>query len=71
MNEALDLKRHFDVAPAIEALAGAAFCGLELWKLRLPEPQNVRLDFADACNVADLKIETVWDRGLFLDALGG
>jgi hypothetical protein len=71
VDETFDLKRHLDIAPAIEALAGAAFAWLELRKLRLPEPQDVGFDFADASYVANFEIETVWDSGLLLDALGG
>lgn len=41
MEQALDAECHFDVAPAVEALAGAAFAGVELGELRLPEAQDV------------------------------
>ena len=71
VDEALDLESHLDIAPAVEALTGAALAGLELRKLRFPEPQDVGFDFADASYVANLEIETVRDSGLFVDALGG
>jgi hypothetical protein len=69
--EAVDLESHLDIAAAIEALAGAALAWLELRKLGFPEPKDVGLDFADASDVADFEIETVWNRRLFVDALGG
>jgi hypothetical protein len=71
VNEAFDLKGHLDIAPAIETLTGAALAWLELRKLRLPEPEDVGFDLADARYVANLEIETVRNRGLFVDALGG
>ena len=71
VDEALDLEGHFDIAAAVEALAGAALAGLELGELRLPEAKDVGFDLADASDVANFEIETVWDRGLFVDALGG
>jgi hypothetical protein len=71
VDEALDLESHFDIAAAIEALACAAFAGLELRKLGFPEAKDVGFDFADASYVANFEIETVRDRRLFVDALGG
>ena len=71
VNQALDLKSHLDVAPPIKALAGSALVWLELGKLRLPEPQDVGLNFADAGDVANLEVEAIGDRGRFLDALPG
>lgn len=71
VNEALDLESHLDIALAIETLTGAALAGLELRKLRFPESQDVGFDLADAGYVADFEIETVRNRGLFVDALGG
>ena len=71
MDEALDLESHLDVASAIEALAGATLAGLELRELRLPEPQDIGFDFADASYVPNFEIETVRNSGLFVDALGG
>ena len=69
VDEALDLESHLDIAPAVEALTGAAFVGLELGKLRLPEAENVGFKAADACNVANLEIEAIGDRGRFRCAL--
>ena len=71
VHKALDLESHLDIAPAIEALTGSTFAGLELRKLRFPEPKDVGFNFADACYVANFEIETVGDCGLFLHALGG
>jgi hypothetical protein len=61
MNEALDLQRHLDFAPAIQSLASSAFVRLELGKLRLPESEDVRFDSADAGDVADLEVEAIRD----------
>jgi hypothetical protein len=71
VHEALDLESHLDIAATIESLAGAALARFELRELRLPEPQDVGFDFANAGYVANFEIETVWNRGLFVDALGG
>ena len=71
MNQSLDLEGEFHIAAAVEPLAGAAFVGLELGELRLPESQDLGLDLADARDVANLEIETVRDRGRFEGALPG
>ena len=71
VDEALDFKSSFDVAAPVEALAGSTFAGLELGKLRLPEAEDVGFDAADASDVADFEIETVWNGWLLVHALGG
>jgi len=71
VDEALDFDGDLDVAFAIEALAGAAFVGLELRELRLPEAQDIWLDFEKARDVPDLEIQTIRDRGNFNGALRG
>ena len=71
VHEAFDLESHLDIATTIESLAGATLARFELRELRLPEPQDVGFDFANAGYVANFEIETVWNRGLFVDALGG
>ncbi len=69
VNQPLDLKHKFHIPTPVKALARAALVGLQLRKLRLPETQNIRLNLADLRYVADLEVETVWDRRCFLDAL--
>ena len=71
MNQALDLQRHFHVALAVEPLAGAALVRLQLRKLRLPESQDIGLNVANSRNIANLEIETIWDRRWFEGALPG
>jgi hypothetical protein len=63
VDEALDFKGSLDVAAAIEALAGSALVGFELRKLRFPEAQDVSFETADAGDIADFEVETVWDGG--------
>jgi hypothetical protein len=71
MDQALDLKRKFHVAAAVEALAGSTLVWLELRELRFPEPQHVGFNLADAGHVANLEVEAVGDRWRVLDALPG
>ena len=61
VEEALDAEGHFDVAFAIEALAGAAFVGLQLWELAFPEAQDVGGDIAEFGDFADAEVELVRD----------
>ena len=71
MNQPFDLQGKLHIAFAVESLPGTTLVGLELRKLRFPEPQNVGLNFANARDIADLEIKTVWDRGRFEGALPG
>jgi len=59
MDQLLDAQRQLDFATAVEPLSGAALVGLEVGKLRLPEAENIRLDAADAGNLADPEVEPV------------
>ena len=63
VEEALDAQGHFDVAAAVEALAGAAFVRLELRKFALPEAENVGRDVAELGDFADAEVELVRDVG--------
>ena len=59
----LDVEDGFDIAAAVEALAGAALVGLELGELALPEAQDVGGDVAEARDFADAEVELVRDVG--------
>ena len=61
VEEGFDAERCFDVASAVEALASAAFVGLELRELTLPETEDVGRDVAELRDVADAKVELVRD----------
>lgn len=61
VNELLDPQSQFHLAATVEPLTGAAFIGLEVGKLGLPETQNIGLYGADFCDIADTKIEPVGD----------
>ena len=63
VNQALDLQRHLHIAPPVKPLSGSALVGLELRKLRLPEPKNIGFHFANAGHVSNLEVETVRNRG--------
>ncbi len=63
MNEPLDIKSQFHVAAAVKPLSGAAFVGLELRKLGLPETQDVGFHFANTRDIANLEIKAVWYLG--------
>ena len=63
VEKALDSQGHFNVAAAVEALAGAAFVRLELRKLALPEAENVGRDVAEPGDFADAEVELVRDVG--------
>ncbi len=69
VDQALDLKGQLYIAAAVKALAGSALVGFQLRKLRLPEAQDIRLDTADASDIADLEIKTIRDYGRLEDAL--
>ena len=59
VDQALDFQNQFNVAAAVEALAGSALGGLELGELRLPEAQDVGLEVDDAGYIANLEVEAV------------
>ena len=63
VEEALDAQGHFDVAAAVETLAGAAFVRLELWEFALPETEDVGRDVAEFGDLADAEVELVRDVG--------
>src|ERR1700759_1014541 len=74
VEKTLDAQRHFDVASAIETLAGAPLVGLELRKLALPETQDVGRNVAEPGNLTDAEVEFVRDirpgrRGRLADLL--
>src|ERR1700721_176067 len=71
VNEALDFKDQLDFTTAVKALAGAAFIGLEVGELGLPESEHIRFQAADTGNVPNLEIEAIGDRGRFRCALVG
>ena len=61
VEEGLDAEDHLDVAAAVEALAGAAFVGLELGKFALPEAEDVGGQVAEFGDFADAEVELVRD----------
>jgi hypothetical protein len=61
VEEALDAQSHFDVAAAVETLAGATFVRFELRELTLPETENVGGDVAEFSDLADAEVELVRD----------
>jgi hypothetical protein len=63
VEEAFDSQRHLDVAATIEALAGAAFVGLQLGELALPEAKDVGWNVAESGDFADAEVEFVRDVG--------
>jgi hypothetical protein len=69
VDEALDLHRHFNIAPAIEPLSGPAFVRLQLRKLRLPKPQNVRFYAAKFGDISNFEVEAIRDCGWLVGAL--
>jgi hypothetical protein len=71
VDQTFDLQGQLDVAAAVKALAGPAFVGLELGKLRLPKAQDVGLELTDAGHISNLEVETVGDRGRVEGALVG
>ncbi len=69
VDQALDLHRHLHVAAAIEPLAGSAFVGLQLRKLRLPEAQDVSLHAAELRDISNFEVEAIRDRRWLVGAL--
>ena len=63
VEETLDTEGHFDVAAAVETLAGAAFVRFELRKLALPEAEDVGGNVAELGDFADAEVELVRDVG--------
>jgi hypothetical protein len=61
IEEAFDAQRHFNVATAIETLAGAAFVRFELRKLALPEAEDVGGNVAEFGDFTDAEVELVRD----------
>jgi hypothetical protein len=61
VEEGFDAEGHLDVATAVEALASAAFVGLELGELALPETEDVGGDLAQPGYLADAEVELVRD----------
>jgi hypothetical protein len=61
VEEGLDAEDHFDVATTVEALAGAAFVGLELREFALPEAKNVGGEIAEFGDFADAEVELIRD----------
>jgi hypothetical protein len=59
VEKSLYAEGHLDVAAAIEALTGAAFVGLELGKLALPEAEHIGGNLAEPSYLADAKVELV------------
>ena len=55
MDEAFDLENLFDIAAAVEALAGSALVRLELGELGLPKAQDIGLEAADPATSPILK----------------
>src|ERR1035438_3583499 len=69
VDQALDLHRHFNIAPAIEPLSGSAFVRLQLGKLRLPEAQHVRFYAAKFGDISNFEVEAIRDCGWLVGAL--
>jgi hypothetical protein len=61
VEEGLDAEGHLDVSATVEALAGAAFVGLELGELALPEAEDIGGDLAQSGYLADAEVELVRD----------
>src|ERR1035438_1026984 len=62
VDQALDLHRHFNIAPAIEPLSGPALVRLQLGKLRLPEAQHVRFYAAKFGDISNFEVEAAGGR---------
>ena len=74
IEEALDAQSHFNVAAAIETLAGTSFVGFELRKLAFPEAQDIGWNVAELGDFTDAEVKLVRDvgsrcRGSFADWL--
>ena len=63
VEEGLDVEGGFYVAAAIQTLAGAAFVGLELGELALPEAEDVGGNVAEFGDFSDAEVELVRDVG--------
>lgn len=63
MDELLDAEREFNIAAAIETLAGAALGGAKLREFFLPETQDISLYAAEARGLADAEVEFVRNDG--------
>jgi hypothetical protein len=63
VEEALDAQSHFNIATAVETLAGASLVRFELRKFALPETQDVGGNVAEFGDFADAKVELVRDVG--------
>ncbi len=63
IEEAFDAQSHFNIAAAIETLAGAALVGLELRKLALPEAQDIGWNVAELGDFTDTEVKLVRDVG--------
>jgi hypothetical protein len=63
VEEAADAHGEFDIALAIEALAGAAFVGAHLREFGFPETQDIGFDTAEARDFADAEIKLVGNDG--------
>ena len=61
VEERLDAKGHFDIAPAKEPLAGAALVRPELGELALPEAQDVGRNLAEFRDFPDAEVEFIGD----------
>jgi hypothetical protein len=62
VQQSLDLENNLHVALAIEPLPAAAFVRFQLRKFRLPKSQHICGQTAQACNIANSKIQFVWNR---------
>jgi len=71
VDQVLDLQSQLDIMTPIKPLAGSAFVGFELRKLRLPKTQDISFDFADAGHIANLEVEAVGDCGRIGGAIRG
>ena len=63
VEKAFDAQGHFDVAAAVETLAGAAFVRFELREFALPEAEDVGGNVAEFGDFADAKVELVRNVG--------
>ncbi len=63
VEQRFDVEDGFDVATAVESLAGASLVWFELGKLALPEAQNIGGDVAEARDLAYAEVEFVRDVG--------
>jgi hypothetical protein len=71
VNKALDFERELDFPAAVKTLACAAFIGLELRELGLPETEDVGLNAAQARHVPNFEVKAVRDCRRVDNALAG